>query len=672
MSERQIFLESLITEDGANPASDTPPLIRTKIRVPRRQHDLLSRHRLVNFVHSHLDRKLILISAPAGYGKTSLLTDFAQDTDLPVCWYTLDPFDRDLRVFLEYLIAAIARRFPAFGDRSRAFLRNMTDSGQNLYPMVATLVQEIYDAIPEYFVLILDDHHAVEDQEQIDEFLDLFVTYMDENCHVILASRTLPALPNLSLLVARRQAAGLSIDELRFTPQEIQALAKQNYGLELEPEHASNLAERTGGWITGLLLSAAPRWMQVQADEERVPIRGRINVGLYDYLTQQVLDRQSASLRDFLLSSSVLDELSPELCADVLGMADPAALIDQLRTRNLFVIEFEGGGDRLRYHDLFHEFLQSTLRRRDQGRFEKLVRRAAEAYADRGEWERAISRYLQLDDYEQVAEIIAQTATQIYGTGRGYTLAAWIDALPEEMLGDYPRFLVHRAKIYADQGEHAAAMALYDRAEGVFAAAEDRPWQAYTLAARGFLLRFQGSCTEAVTYCQKALDLVTGVTERERIAMALACRNIGLCQLRSGGMKEGQESLQRALELYEDLGEIYDVAMTHHDLGLSHELAGDLVEAANHYQAALKGWEQFNNPGPWAHTLNSLGVVHYLRGDYDEASRVLNRALSKVEQSGSLRVEAAIWASLGDLYRDLTVYEQARQAYTKGLEVATR
>ena len=117
--------------------SDTPPLVMTKIQVPRRRPDLLSRRRLVDFVHAHLDRKLILISAPAGYGKTALLTDFAHDTELPVCWYTLDPFDRDLRVFLEHMVAAIALRFPAFGERSRAFLRGLTDPSGALHPLAA-------------------------------------------------------------------------------------------------------------------------------------------------------------------------------------------------------------------------------------------------------------------------------------------------------------------------------------------------------------------------------------------------------------------------------------------------------------------------------------------------------------------------------------------------------
>ena len=653
------------------PATGAPPLIRTKIQVPRRRPDLLSRPRLVNFLHAHLDRKLILISAPAGYGKTSLLTDFAHDTDLPVCWYTLDPFDYDLRIFLEYFIDALARRFSAFGARSRTLLQGLTDLDHNLHQVVATLVQEVYDAIPEYFVLVLDDHHAVEGQEQINEFLDLFVNYMDENCHVILASRTLPALPNLSLLVARGQASGLSIDELRFTPNEIQALAKQNYHIELEPEQASQMAERTGGWITGLLLTAVRRWQRTQEDEKQIP-SGRINIGLYDYLTRQVLAQQPPPLYDFLLASSVLEELDPELCAEVLGVDQPGVLLEQIRVRNLFIIEFEQDDERLRYHDLFREFLQATLRRKNPERFRTLAYRAAEAYARQGDWGRAVSRYLELADYDQVAQIIEQTATHMYSVGRGDTLAAWIDALPPGILADHPQFLVQRAKIHADHGENTAALELYNRAEAAFAAEDNKAWQAYALANKSSLLRFQAHCREAIACCQEALRLVQGVTEREKLAMAIAYRNAGLCQVSFMGRREGHQTLQQALQLYEDLGELYDLAITYHDLGLSYEVVGDLDTAAQHYRQALQRWQQLDNPGPWAHTLNNLGVVHYLRGEYDQAAPLLHEALAKAQQSGILRVEATVWASLGDLDCDLGAYEQARQAYSEGLAMATR
>ena len=650
----------------------SPPLIPTKIQVPRRHPDLLPRQRLVDFLDSHLDRRLILISAPAGYGKTSLLADFAHECDLPVCWYTLDRFDRDFRVFLEHLVAAISGRFPAFGERSRAFLREVRDPGLQLYPLVATLLREIYDAIPEYFVLILDDHHAVQDQEQIGEFLDLLLTYADENLHLILASRELPALPGLALLVARRQAAGLSVEELRFTPQEIQMLARRNYGYELSEEQANRLAERTGGWITGLLLTAAPRWERISEAEGPLSVRGQIDVNLYDYFSQQVLDQQPPALHDFLLASSVLDELSPALCAEVLGVERPALLLAQLRARNLFVIAFEGDEERLRYHDLFRDFLQTTLRRRDEARFRKLVRAAAGAYANRGEWARAVCRYLELGEYEEVADIVERTVTELFELGRWDTLADWIDALPEGVLAAHPRFLVHRAKISSSRGDQAQAIALCDRAERAFTLAGDEGEAASAMALKGYVLGLQGKYNQALDHCRQVMGRVSGETEREQLTLALAQKNIAYSQLRLGRLAEGRDALHQALRLYEGLGKLHDVGLVYHDLGLSYDLAGNLGKAVEHYQAALQQWQKLGSLGPWANTLNGLGVVYHLQGRYGEARQTLKQALAKAGQIGYLGVEALAWASLGDLYRDLGQYHEAQEAYAQALDTAKR
>jgi LuxR family maltose regulon positive regulatory protein len=672
MGSEQEASNSIAGYDGAGLSLGAPPLIVTKIQVPRRHPDLLPRKRLVDFLHSYLDRRLILISAPAGYGKTSLLADFAHEIELPVCWYTLDRFDGDFRVFLEYLIAAIARRFPAFGERSRAFLREVKDPGAEIYSLVATLVREIYDAIPEYFVLILDDHHTVQDQEQIGEFLDLLLTYADENLHLILASRELPALPGLALLVARRLAAGLSVDELRFTPQEIQTLARRNYGHELTREQANSLAARTGGWITGLLLTAAPRWERVSEVEGRLPVRGQINVNLYDYFSQQVLDQQPAALRDFLLTSSVLDELSPALCTEVLGIAQPAPLLAQLRARNLFVIEFEGDEGRLRYHDLFRDFLQTTLRRQDDPRFRQLSRAAAEAYAARGDWARAVSHYLELGEYGPVADIVQRTATELFELGRWDTLADWIEALPEDVLNRHPRFLVHRAKIHSSRGEQGQAIALYERAERAFAAVGDQGGAASAVAFRGYALCFQGQYTQAIAHCRQALAWAGGESEQDRLTRALAHKSIGYGQLRLGHLAEGQAALRQALRLYEGLGKLHDAGLVHHDLGLSYDLAGDLEAAAEHYQAALRHWQDLGSLGPWANTLNGLGVVYHLQGRYEEAMAALKPALDKARQIGYGRVEALAWASLGDLYRDQGQYRLAQEAYDAALQAANR
>ena len=651
----------------AESAAEPLPVILTKIRLPRRRPDVLTRPRLLDFFHSHLDRKLLLLSAPAGFGKTTLLTDFAHDTDLPVCWYTLDTFDRDLHLFLEHLIAAIAHRFPQFGERSRALLSETVDPGANLYPVVATLVQELYDTVPEYFYLVLDDHHTVEDQDRINEFLDLFVTYVDESCHVILASRMLPALPNLSLLVARRQAAGMSIDELRFTPDEVQQLAQQSYDIHLSLDQATRLVERTGGWITGVLLTSVRQWQPAGSESTSW---GGIDANLYDYLSRQVLDLQPRELRSFLLHSSVLDELSADLCAEVLGLDHAAELMAELMARNLFVVEYEGGEGQLRYHDLFHEFLRDTLRRENKDAYRHWMLRAARAYEARGRWEQAVSRYLELGQIPAVIDVLRRTAIELYDTGRWDTLAGWIDALPAETQAAHPALQVHRAKIWMERGDLAAALSLFRQAEETWRARGDSAMMAYAVAMQGYVRRFRGEYAQAIACAEQALAMTAGAAVEEYPARALAHKNMGLCWMALGELERGRQALEESLRMYESLNDTVNVGMLLHDLGLSCEMEGDLRRAAGYYQGALARWEQLGNPGPWANTLNGLGVIYYWQGEYDSALSLLDQALQKSQQAGDLRVEAYVWASLGDVHRALLAYERARQAYIKSLDLA--
>ncbi len=652
-------------------AADTFPnaLIQTKIQVPRQRADLIRRPRLVNYIRSHLDRKLLLISAPAGFGKTSLLAEFTQNIDFPVCWLTIDAFDRDLGKFLEYLIASIHHKFPKFGRRSLQMLRQSKNPAGDLYSLTAILIQDLYENIPDYFVLILDDHQTIEDQETINEFLNMFITYVDENCHIIISSRTLPALPDLSLLVARRQAAGLSIDELRFTSAEVSELVKQNYQMDLRLEQAEVLVKRTNGWITGLLLIGVPH-----IEETHPLMEGTEQTGanLYDYFKRQVFDQQPAALKEFLLALAVFDEINPVLASSVLGLDQVDELFEQVRLRNLFIIEYEDTLDRLRFHDLFHDFLLTHFRRQNYSLYTKMMLKAAQYYATQGEWERAVIRFIELKDYLRAVDIIEQVGAGFFETGRWDTLVAWIDAIPDIICSTRPQIIILRAKIFAERGEYAAALELLGKAEAIYSQAGVGTQIAGVLVITSDILRLQGRASEAIRLAERALDLFNDRSLKDRWIIAQAHKIIGLGMMGQGKLSEGRQSLNIALRLYIELSDTHNTGLVEHDLGLLHDLSGDLVNAIVHYRAALVVWEQVGNLSRWANTLNGLGVVYYLLGRYDEAKKMLTDALIKAQQIKDQRIEAYILASLGDLYRDLGAYEQSRQIYLHALEVSQR
>ena len=227
------------------------PLTRTKIVLPRRRADLLTRQRLLDLLFELLDHRLIIIAAPAGYGKTSLLLDLADRIEWAVCWYALDELDQDPQRLIAHFIASLAHRFPGFGKRATAILRSTASTSLNSDRFMATLVNEISEHIPEHFVLILDDYHLASDSEAIDGFLNRFVQEVDETCHTVVSSRTLLTLPDLPLMVARSQVGGLGFEELAFRYDEIQALVLQNYHLTIPESEAVELTRETEGWITG-------------------------------------------------------------------------------------------------------------------------------------------------------------------------------------------------------------------------------------------------------------------------------------------------------------------------------------------------------------------------------------------------------------------------------------
>jgi LuxR family maltose regulon positive regulatory protein len=638
------------------------PLILTKVLLPKLRSDLLRRPRLVNFIHAHIERKLILISASAGYGKTALLVDYAHDTDLPVCWYSLDPSDNDPRLFLEYLIASIRQRFQDFGQRTSAVLRE--SAGANLELAVNTLINEIQEQIRDYFVIILDDYQEVEDNLQVNAIVDRMLQYLPENCHIILSTRTLPLHLSLTTLTARQQAAGLGVNDLRFTPAEIQALAQQNYQIMLTDEEAAELAAHSEGWITGILLTTHTMWQGLMQSWIRVQGTGS---QVFEYLAGEVFRHQPQDIQDFLLSTAILRELTPSLCDALLEGNTSSAMLNTLESRNLFISRLEGPGTWFRYHPLFREFLVQKLRAESPERYQALHKRAGYLARADGRWDAAIYHFHEAEEPELVAETIEQVAASVYNHGQWRTLTRWMDGLPSSVQDRHPMLKLWRAKISIEMEDLDQALSLLDEACQQFEASGDLSRLATALVERGNVRSLMGDHLGAIADCEAVLKM------REKVdaaTVAVAHRVIGTSHMRRGEFMAAAQELEESLRLSREMRYRENEGCLYHNLGTTYELIGDIERSISYFQQALQYYEAVDRPWALANTLNSIGVSHYYRGEYDEAQKALEKALAKAREAGYTRIEAYALASLGDLYRDLGRLREATQAYEDGLGIA--
>lgn len=654
-------------------ATTAIPLSRTKIVVPARRAEILSRPRLLELLYDLLDKKLILISAPAGYGKTSLLIDLAHAVEMPLCWLSLDALDQDPQRFIAYFIASLSQRFPQFGGQSVAALNNLASLEQDGERLIVTLTNEIYEQIHEHFVLALDDYHLVDGVPAIRSFVSRFVQLAGENCHLILSSRTLISLPDLPLMIAHDQVGGLDFLELTFRVEEIQDLFARNYHQNISKNMAEELARATEGWVTGLQLS---NLAVAQSMADRLRVARTSGVGLFDYLGQQVLDQQSPELREFLLFSSLLDEFDAGLCAAVLGPLIPEprdwqGLIDSVLRNNLFVLPVGAEGKWLRYHHLFQDFLQARLREKHPGQVNPILHRLAEVYEQRGEWEKAHHVYRQLGDLEALAGLIERAGPILLHNDRLITLSSWLEYLPETLVRDRPILLALRGSSACMAGEVHYGLSLLDEAKAAFRARENIYNLALVLARCATAHRYLGNYSAAIADAEEALNLTTA-DNAFQIIRAEAQRVKGLILYRLGQARQAIECLENSLAAYTRLDEQRSIPILLMELGMAYRATGNYDTARVSYEKALAIWQREDNMTWQANLLNNLGGLHHALGEYEQAALAFENGLQCARRSGYIRMEALILTSMGDLYLELGELDGAQQAYSQAQGIAQR
>jgi len=618
-----------------------------------------------------LEKKLIVVSAPAGYGKTSLLIDLHHHSDLPFCWLSLDKLDRDPQRFAAYFIEAIEEKFPDFGKQAGEILNSFTSISEGMESLVVALANDIYEHIPQHFVLVLDDYHLISDVPIIQNFLDRFLQLVDENCHLIIASRTLTQLPDLPLLVARNLVGGLDLSELAFRADEIQTLFAQNYNTYISEDIAKELFNETEGWITGLQLT---RLGVTYGMDERQLISRAAGVGLFDFLGQQVLEKQPEDIRFFLLRSSLLEEFDLSLCKMVFGDLYPerkewSRWIEIVLKENLFSLPVGDESGWVRYHHLFRDFLQDQMYKEYPEEIPPIFKKLAQAYEKLNEWEKAYHVQKRLKDVEALASLIERAAPHLMSHAL-VTLDTWLKELPPSILLKSPGILSIRGVIEYMKGNMQEGLDLFNLAEESVRKTNDITTLALTLVRRATLYRLLGDYKASLQDADEALTITEANDQLQNIH-ANALRQKGLGLYHQGQSRAAVKTLERALEFYTRVGDTFHIPILMMETAMAYSVIGKRNEAKHFYDEALKIWKKEGNLTWQANLLNNLGVLYHADGEYEKAVLALEEGLLCAKRSGfSTRTEALLLISLGDVCTEIGDFELAQQHYQQGQNIA--
>jgi LuxR family maltose regulon positive regulatory protein len=598
---------------------ETPaPLLFTKLYLPPSRPSVVARPRLIEQLNEGMRTKLTLISASAGFGKTTLVSQWAADCGRPVAWLSLDERDNDPSSFLTYLVAALRTIAPGTGEGVVAVLQS--PQAPPLESILTTLLNEI-TTIPDDFALVLDDYHVL-DSKPDDEALAFLLEHLPPQMHLVIATREDPRLP-LARLRARGQLTELRAADLRFTPSEATEFLRRATGLDLSAEDIEALETRTEGWIAGLQMAAISIQGLPDAAGFIRSFTGSHRFVL-DYLLEEVLHRQPVEVQAFLLRTSILDRLCGPLCDAVLR--SPAGSGDEtlqaIERANVFIIPLDNERHWYRYHQLFRDLLRHRLERSlSPEEITELHIRASEWCEHNGQLLEAFHHATVADDVERADRLIDGNEMDLHLRSVLMPILDWLASLPRTVLDARPRLWIRWATLAlmavqttgVEEKLQAAECAL----QGVELDVETRDLEGQIACARATLALTRYDPGEMAAQARRARDYLRPDNLPFRFtaawATAMAC-------LFAGDRAAAARACRDCVEISERSGQVFSRVLAAETLGNVQELDNQLHQAADSYRRALELAGE--HPLPNAEVVHlGLARISYEWNDLDAAER---------------------------------------------------
>ncbi len=615
------------------------PLLYTKLYIPQLRSNLVPRLDLIEILNKGISNKLTLISAPAGFGKTTLISEWIAQIKEPVAWLSLDEDDNDPIRFFRYLIAALQNIESTISEAILTLFQS--PQPPSIESVLANLIKEITD-IQNDFILVLDDYHSL-DEKNIHKSIEFLLDHMPTKMHIVITTRVDPPIP-LSRLRVRNQLTELRAIDLSFSHYETVAFFDKVMSLELSVEEIDILETRTEGWVAGLQLAALsmqtrkdiPKFIKTFAGDDR---------HIVDYLAEEVLNHQPEYIQKFLLQTSILNRLSEPLCDFVTQKKGSQNILDELEKANLFIIPLDNKREWYRYHHLFADLLRQQLYQTQSDLSDVLHSRASVWYENNRLKDEAVVHALEAQDFERAANLMSEFEDIAHEYGRHFIMLNWFKILPIEIIRKNPTLCFSYGWILFWFGD-------YNEAKENLQAAE----------------QLIDSTSNGVVKSIAPESAKIPITNNDELKFKIAVVR-GMIAFYSGNLSDMQKYSTQVNKYKSSNNSIWRVlaVMTSGD---AHNINGDMAAASQAYSEALNVSEKsgefflhFYSSVKLAETKNEQGD---LRGSAEICKRLLRFVKEKGFEHGSIM--GSIYLLLGENFRELNLLDDALNYIKKGSE----
>jgi LuxR family maltose regulon positive regulatory protein len=675
-------------QTNTTPLEQREPLLRTKFFVPPIRPSQIARPRLINLINHGLERSLVLISAPAGYGKTTLVSSWLKDIQVSSTWLSLDEDDNDPIRFLQNFLAALQKIIPTIQPDLLGVFQGMKPDPFSA--LLNFLINEIA-ACAAPFVFVIDDFHVIQAQPILD-MLTALLEHVLPQMHLVLISRTDPLLP-LFRLRARDQLVEIRAEQLRFTKEEITFFLNGVMGLRLSDDDIAALEIRTEGWIAGLQLAsiAAQSHISMQGSKDIHSFISEFAGSHYyimDYLTEEVLKLQSDRLSSFLVQTSILSSMCGSLCEAVVDKeeAEPIngqAMLEYLEQMNLFVVPLDEKRQWYRYHHLFADMLNRNLENRFPHQASEQHRRASQWYKQNGFIPEGIHHALMAGDRDLAIQLIEQNGVLLLIHGEVTTLLKWIEAV-EPYSQIHPWFYIFKAWAYALTGDLDRVDGMLRTAESLISSLEStqevRMMQGTIAAARAHRANLQGQAHIAADFARQALEYLPDIDLISRSLRTVATSLLGDASSMNGDLEEARRAYIESARIGKAAGDIHLTIVVNSNLANILIEQGLLHQAASIYSETLSMATRPDGQRTLiaGRVLVELSQVYYEWNHLEDAFQYAQQSLALCRQWGNMDLQAVSYAMLARLEHlrshpvEVQGAMQAAEQLANGFDLAPR